>query len=354
MATIKERVKARDLDGLLEQVDRALELDPNREKLIPLRDQLQKRQAARAEKYDEIHKQARQQLNEGNAKAALRTVSRIKEDGFPRRLKELKQQLTEMVELENKLTALVKEAKADGQIDQDEIDEILPKAKQYLAMNPDHAVVRKLSDDLRKRSLSIQVVDLEERYTIESVLGEGGMGEVLLATDKRLDRKVAIKRVLGKAARSAKAWQRFENGAKTIAKLNHPNIVQVYEYGRAKDGPFMILECVTGGSLLDKCQQGRIPLEEAIEITCQLCDGIGKAHAAGIIHRDIKPANVLMTEEGIPKLNDFDLAKGEFSSIVWVAPEQQKDATLVDLWSLAATLYQMVTGEPPRGGDLFG
>ena len=219
-----------------------------------------------------------------------------------------------------------------------------------------------LEDDLVDDGM--QVVDLEERYTIESVLGKGGMGEVLLATDKRLDRKVAIKRVLGKAARSAKAWQRFENGAKTIAKLNHPNIVQVYEYGLAKDGPFMILECVTGGSLLDRCKQGPIPLEEAIDITCQLCNGIGKAHTAGIVHRDIKPANVLMTEDGIPKLNDFDLAKEQagdsgmtqegavLGTLAFMPPEQQRDAALVDqrsdLWSLAATLYQMVTGKSPK------
>ncbi|MCP4479383.1 MAG: protein kinase [Planctomycetaceae bacterium] len=103
------------------------------------------------------------------------------------------------------------------------------------------------------------------------------MGQVLLATDTRLERKIAIKRVLGKAARNKKAWQRSVNGAKTIAKLNHPNIVKVYEYGIANDGRFMILDCVNGGSLLDRCIRGAIPLEEAIDITCQWCDGIGKA-----------------------------------------------------------------------------
>ena len=214
----------------------------------------------------------------------------------------------------------------------------------------------------------MRIIDLDDRYTIESVLGKGGMGEVLLATDKRLDRKVAIKRILGRATRSAKAWQRFEKGAKTIAKLNHPNIVQVYEYGRAKDGPFMVLECVTGGSLLDRCKQGPIPPEEAVDIVCQLCDGIAKAHAEGIIHRDIKPANVLMTEEGIPKLNDFDLAKSVttdtgmtqegavLGTLDFMPPEQRQNSALVDersdLWSLAATLYQMITGEAPRVIDL--
>ena len=223
-----------------------------------------------------------------------------------------------------------------------------------------------LDDDLVDDGM--EVIDLEKRYTIDGELGKGGMGEVLLATDTRLEIQVAIKRVLGKAARSKKAWQRFENGAKTIAKLDHPNIVRVYEYGLAKDGPFMVLECVTGGSLLDRCKQGPIPLEEAVDIACQLCDGIAKAHKGGIVHRDIKPANVLMTEEGIPKLNDFDLAKAEtadmgmtqegavLGTLAFMPPEQEKDAALVDqrsdLWSLAATLYQMVTGEPPRVIDL--
>ena len=210
----------------------------------------------------------------------------------------------------------------------------------------------------------MQITDLDERYTIEGELGKGGMGEVLLATDTRLNRKVAIKRILAKSARSAKAYQRFLNGAQAIAVLNHTNIVQLYDFGRASDGPFMILEYVSGGSLLDRCKQGPIPLEEAIDITCQLCDGLAKAHDAGITHRDIKPANVLMTEDGIPKLTDFDLAKGEVAdtgmtmagavlgTLDFMPPEQRKDATQVDarsdLWSLAATLYQMVTGESPK------
>ncbi len=157
----------------------------------------------------------------------------------------------------------------------------------------------------------MEVVDLTSRYKIEKTLGTGGMGEVLLATDMRLDRKVAIKRILGDAARSRTAVSRFLTEAKSIAALNHPNIVQIYDYGRAADGPFLIMEFVDGNSLLDRCREGAIPLEEAIDLVCQLCDGLGRAHAAGIIHRDIKPANVLLTTDGIPKLTDFGLAKAE-------------------------------------------
>ncbi|MDB4664531.1 protein kinase [bacterium] len=210
----------------------------------------------------------------------------------------------------------------------------------------------------------MEVVDLAARYTTEGMLGKGGMGEVLLATDTRLNRKVAIKRILGSAARSKTAVSRFLTEAQSIAALNHPNIVQIYDYGRAKEGPFLIMEFVEGSSLLDKCREGAVPLEEAIDLTCQLCDGLSKAHAANIVHRDIKPANVLLTEDGVPKLTDFGLAKDEaadtgmtmagavIGTLDFMPPEQRKDAALTDarsdLWSLAATLYQMVTGETPK------
>jgi formylglycine-generating enzyme required for sulfatase activity len=210
----------------------------------------------------------------------------------------------------------------------------------------------------------IEVVDLDARYRIEGELGQGGMGAVLLATDMRLDRKVAIKRILGEAAGNRMAVQRFLTEAKSIAALNHPNVVQIYDYGRATDGPFLIMEFVDGGSLLDRCRDGAMPLEAAVDMACQLCDGLAKAHDLGIIHRDIKPANVLLTKDGIPKLTDFGLAKaqtGDHGQTVtgavlgtpdFMPPEQRRDAALVDhrsdLWSLAATIYQMLTGRSPK------
>jgi serine/threonine protein kinase len=140
--------------------------------------------------------------------------------------------------------------------------------------------------------------------------------------------------------------------------------VQIYDYGRAKDGPFLIMEYVDGSSLLDRCRDGALPLEEAIDLTCQLCDGLAKAHDQGIVHRDIKPANVLLTTDSVPKLTDFGLAKAEASGHQmtmtgavlgmpnFMPPEQRRDAAEVDarsdLWSLAATLYQMVTGRSPK------
>ena len=210
----------------------------------------------------------------------------------------------------------------------------------------------------------MEIVALSSRYTIEKTLGKGGMGEVLLATDTRLDRKVAIKRIRGDAGSSKAAVARFLTEAKSIAALSHNNVVQVYDYGRDQEGPFLIMEYVAGGSLLDRCKEGPIELEEAVDLACQLCDGLGRAHDAGIIHRDIKPANILLTDDGVPKLTDFGLAKADsrdhtmtmagavLGTLDFMPPEQRQDSALVDarsdLWSLAATLYQMVTGESPK------
>ena len=225
-----------------------------------------------------------------------------------------------------------------------------------------------LSDKLGDQETVIddsEVVDLESRYKVESTLGRGGMGEVLLAVDARLGRKVAIKRILGEAARSKTATDRFLTEAKSIAAIgDHPNIVQIYDYGRAKDGPFLIIEYVDGINLQDRCREGALPLEEAVDLTCQLCDGLSRAHDQGIVHRDIKPANVLLTKNGVPKLTDFGLAKADTSDHQmtvagavlgtpdFMPPEQRRDAAEVDarsdLWSLAATLYQMVTGRSPK------
>lgn len=210
----------------------------------------------------------------------------------------------------------------------------------------------------------MEIVDLSARYQIEGTLGRGGMGEVLLAFDTRLKRKVAIKRVLDELAGSGSALNRFVTEARSIAALNHTNIVQIYDYGRDSDGPFLILEYVDGDSLLDRCREGALPLAEAVDLTCQLCDGLTKAHEAGIIHRDIKPANVLLTSDNVPKLTDFGLARDEVAdtgmtkmgtvlgTLDFMPPEQRRDAALTDarsdLWSLAATLYQLVTGKSPR------
>jgi serine/threonine protein kinase len=187
-----------------------------------------------------------------------------------------------------------------------------------------------------------EVIDLEARYEIQKTLGIGGMGEVVLAQDKRLNRQVAIKRLKQVLGASRRAAQRFLTEAQSVAALNHFNIVQIHDYGQAADGPFIVMEYVGGGSLAETLEGGALELERVIELGCQLCDAIGVAHQAGIIHRDIKPANVLMTAEGMPKLTDFGLARQEtvdggqtqagavLGTLDFMPPEQKVDATKKD------------------------
>jgi WD40 repeat protein/serine/threonine protein kinase len=205
----------------------------------------------------------------------------------------------------------------------------------------------------------LPLIDLA-RFEIKGELGKGGMGAVQLATDRQLKRQVAIKRI---HASSQSALKRFVTEAQSIAALNHFNIVQVYEFGRDEEGPLLVMEHVSGGSLLDRLKEGKLEVEDAISITGQLCDALTVAHQKGIIHRDIKPANILLTEEGVPKLTDFGLARNQqadhdqtmtgavMGTLYYMAPEQRRDATTADarsdLWSLAATLYTMITGKTP-------
>jgi len=224
------------------------------------------------------------------------------------------------------------------------------------------------SDRLERLDLAdiehLPLIDLKAGYEIEGELGEGGMGVVQLATERGLKRKVAIKRIRTSMAQSKTALQRFITEAQSIAALIHFNIVQIHQFARDAEGPLLVLEYVEGGSLLEKLKTGKLEIKEAVDITCQLCEGLKFAHEQGIFHRDIKPANILLTSRGEPKLTDFGLARQEtadhgqtqtgavLGTIDYIPPEQFRDATAVDarsdLYSLAATLYQMVTGKSPR------
>ena len=120
-----------------------------------------------------------------------------------------------------------------------------------------------------------EVIDLEKRYDIQKELGAGGMGSVLKAIDKRLGRTVALKFLLEELGNSAQALRRFMTEAKAIAMLNHNNIVQIYEMERSDRGPFIVMEYVEGGSLVDLLEKGPLEPERAVDIICQVCDGLG-------------------------------------------------------------------------------
>ncbi|MFP6754071.1 MAG: serine/threonine-protein kinase, partial [Pirellulaceae bacterium] len=245
-----------------------------------------------------------------------------------------------------------------------------PESTRSLGIEETRGDANDSSQDEFQQALGVfdEIVDLESRYDIQEELGAGGMGKVVKAVDKRLGRTVALKFLLEELGSSTSALARFLTEAKAIAMLNHFNIVQIYEMERCADGPYIVMEYVEGGSLVDVLADGPMEMEKAVEIVSQVSDALVLAHQQGIIHRDIKPANILITTTGVPKLSDFGLARQDqtdhgqtqagavLGTLDFMPPEQRRDATSVDarsdLWSLAATLYQMVTGEVPRVIDL--
>ena len=212
-------------------------------------------------------------------------------------------------------------------------------------------------------------------YRILDKLGAGGMGEVYLAEDLDLDRKVALKVLPQSMARNPERLSRFEREAKTLASLNHPNIVTIHSVESADDLQFLTMELLEGKTLSDFIPRGGVTLKDFFEIGIPLADALAAAHDQGVIHRDLKPGNVMVTDRGILKVLDFGLAKhspskeaafdtdgptepltGEgriLGTVPYMSPEQLKGKPLdhrTDIFSLGIILYQMATGDRPFKG----
>ncbi len=200
-------------------------------------------------------------------------------------------------------------------------------------------------------------------YEVEGVLGEGGMGVVYRARHVALKRVVALKMLRGAAATRGQERARFRAEAEALARLQHPNIVQVYETGEHAGEPFLALELVGGGTLGAWLRREPRPPRQAAALVEVLARAVAAAHAAGIAHRDLKPGNVLLAEDGTAKIADFGLAKwldgdsgqtktGQVMGTPnYMAPEQargDKDVgAAADVWALGAILYECLTGRPP-------
>jgi serine/threonine protein kinase len=204
------------------------------------------------------------------------------------------------------------------------------------------------------------------KYKIEKVLGQGAMGVVYKGVDDEIKRTVAIKTILTNLLDHAQAEAillRFKREAQAAGRLNHPNIVAVYEYGKQGDTAFIAMEYVKGEELEDALEGGkRMGTDDIKDVIGQLLDGLGMAHKNGVVHRDIKPANLIMTEDGI-KIADFGIANVEESSMTqmgevlgtpnYMSPEQvygQPVDGRSDLFSVGIILYQLITGEKPFSG----
>src|SRR5437879_3558991 len=146
-------------------------------------------------------------------------------------------------------------------------------------------------------------------YRIVSKIGEGGMGEVYLAQDTTLDRKVALKILPADVASNRDRMERFIREAKSAAALNHPNIAQIFEIGEHDGTHFIAMEFVEGVTLRDKIHRERTELRRLLRHLQHVAEGLAKAHATGIVHRDLKPDNIMITRDGHAKVLDFGLAK---------------------------------------------
>ena len=205
-------------------------------------------------------------------------------------------------------------------------------------------------------------------YDILELLGRGGMGAVYKARQKKLDRLVAIKVIPPDAAKDPAFTERFAREARAMARLNHPNIVTVYDYSDGGDLCWLMMEYVDGINLRHTLRAGRLAPKEGLAIVPQICDALQYAHDQGVVHRDIKPENVLLDRSGRVKIADFGLAKllgkgpDDFTltrtqqvmgTPRYMAPEQIERPSTVDhradIYSLGVVLYEMLTGELPLG-----
>src|SRR5712664_131577 len=215
-------------------------------------------------------------------------------------------------------------------------------------------------------------------YSIVRKIGAGGMGEVYLAQDKKLDRKVALKLLPDEVVSNQERMRRFVQEAKAASALNHPNIITIYEIGETDSRHFIATEFIDGETLRQRMRHGHLKLNDLLELAIQVAGALSAAHSAGIIHRDIKPENIMVRRDGYIKVLDFGLAKlaeapapstntdaptiARFESepgtilgtAFYMSPEQARGLKMdsrTDIFSLGVVVYELVTGNAPFAGD---
>src|SRR4029077_20530463 len=216
-------------------------------------------------------------------------------------------------------------------------------------------------------------------YRILKRIGAGGMGEVYLASDVNVGRNAALKVLPAHLANDSSRLKRFEQEARAVAGLNHPNIMTIYEVGADDSTRYIATELIEGETLRQRLRRGRIELHEAVEIALQVASALAAAHHAGVVHCDIKPENIMLRPDAYVKVLDFGIAKLAESTFAeatadgagsvtlaatnlgpvlgtvrYMSPEQARGAPVdkrTDIWSLGVVLYEMVTGHVPFAGD---
>ena len=213
-------------------------------------------------------------------------------------------------------------------------------------------------------------------YKIVYKLGSGGMGEVYLADDTRLKRKIALKLLPPHFTVNPDRVRRFEREARAASALNHPNIVTIYEIGKSNSIHFIATEFVDGKTLRQLINEKPFTLNEALKVSMQLADALSEAHTAGIVHRDIKPENIMIRHDGYVKILDFGLAKLNeqqatdadletptllqtnpglvMGTVQYMSPEQARAKNVgvgTDIWSLGIVMYELLAGHVPFSGE---
>ncbi|HJZ12956.1 MAG TPA: serine/threonine-protein kinase, partial [Acidobacteriota bacterium] len=216
-------------------------------------------------------------------------------------------------------------------------------------------------------------------YEIIRQIGIGGMGEVYLAKDKKLDRRVAIKILNEKFSRDESNLKRFVREAKAASALNHPNILVIHEIGESEDAHYIVSEFIEGRTLREVLIQSQMSLGEVLDVSIQIASALSAAHRAHLVHRDIKPENVMVRPDGYVKVLDFGLAKlveqenksflgleestvakGQtakgviLGTVNYMSPEQAKGEQVderTDIFSLGVVISEMITGRTPFAGD---
>src|SRR5207248_2533701 len=218
-------------------------------------------------------------------------------------------------------------------------------------------------------------------YKISKRIGSGGMSEVYLATDMTAGRKAALKLLPMRFTGDANRLKRFQQEARAVVGLNHPNILTVYEIGEDHSTYYIASELIEGETLRQRLMRGRMQLSEAVDVAIQVANALAAAHETGIVHRDIKPENIMLRPDGYVKVLDFGIAKlaeqevpvaipideallmvetnlgSILGTVRYMSPEQARGAPVdkgTDIWSFGVVLYEMITGHAPFTGETPG